>query len=125
MRPSELHEVLQVAMGWENAHLHEFVADGNYYGRPELDDSREIVDEQKVTLGQLLRRPQQSLIYEYDFGDGWEHEVVLEQSVTPDPEIALPVCLAGERACPPEDVGGSSGVSRPSRRPPGPRPPGP
>jgi hypothetical protein len=106
LRLSELHTVLQVAMGWHDDHLHQFVAGKRRYGVPDHDGWSQTLDERTVTLGQVLQRPKQSLVYEYDFGDGWEHEVVLEQGVAADPELRLPRCLTGEGACPPEDVGG-------------------
>lgn len=100
-----LHRVLQAVMGWEDYHLHQFMAGGKRYSIPHPDDWVEVTDERRVPLSRLLREPGDRLEYEYDFGDGWRHRVVLEE-VLPDLELAHPVCLAGERAGPPEDSGG-------------------
>jgi hypothetical protein len=68
-------------------------------------------DERKVKLSQLLRKAKDKLKYEYDFGDGWEHELLLEAIVAPDPQAQYPRLLAGARACPPEDCGGVWGYA--------------
>jgi hypothetical protein len=60
----------------------------------------------KVRLDQIVSAPKDRFVYEYDFGDGWDHEIVVEKVLPPDPEGSYPVCVAGKRACPPEDVGG-------------------
>lgn len=62
-------------------------------------------------MGAVLARKGQKLLYEYDFGDGWEHEVILEKFLPIDPAAKYPVCLAGARACPPEDCGGFPGYA--------------
>lgn len=111
----ELHEWLQTAMGWENAHLHRFLVEGTQYGDPEmLDDGfgdSKVVDSLEVELAELFGRPRpvKKLSYEYDFGDGWLHEVVFEGVVDSPRGKKPPCCLEGERACPPEDVGGVGG----------------
>ena len=110
-----LHAVLQVAMGWTNSHLHQFKVGGACYSDPrhlfaEFEDDPEIFDEAKFTLQQLAPREQDTLGYEYDFGDSWEHEIAVERILPPDATAAkLAVCLAGARACPPEDCGSTSG----------------
>jgi hypothetical protein len=70
-----------------------------------------ILDEDRVLLGSLIRRKGQTFSYEYDFGDSWQHAVKVERIVPYDPSVALPVCLAGARACPPEDCGGFPGYA--------------
>jgi hypothetical protein len=107
----ELHDLLQEIMGWTNSHLHQFVVGGTYYGHrdPELPPRQ---DEKKVLLRQVLEKPKDRLIYEYDFGDSWEHRVVLEQMLAHEPRARYPVVLAGKRACPPEDCGGVPGYYR-------------
>jgi len=108
-----LHDALQAVMNWTDSHLHQFEKDGKYWGVPDdegFEDDVEVIDESKVTVGKLLRAEGDSLVYVYDFGDNWQHEVVLERIVPLDAAaIPKPVCLAGERRCPPEDVGGVSG----------------
>jgi hypothetical protein len=107
-----LHDVLQVGMGWEDYHLHRFVADDVSYGTPDPEDWVEVSDERKVRLNRLLKEPGQSLLYEYDFGDSWEHSILLEQVVRSDLMLLYPVCIAAKRACPPEDSGGIGGYER-------------
>lgn len=109
-----LHCVLQVAMGWTDSHLHQFTDAKRtvYYSRPdfELDD---VEDETQVTLGEVAPRAKARLVYEYDFGDSWEHDLLVEQVLDPsDGAVRLPACLAGKRACPPEDCGGVWGYER-------------
>jgi hypothetical protein len=103
---ARLHQILQVTMGWSDYHLHQFVIEGISYGVPDPDDEQEVRDGRKVKLNQLLSASKQTLVYEYDFGDGWEHQVVLEKAITPEPDVIYPRCTAGKRACPPEDCGG-------------------
>ncbi len=106
------HRVLQVVMGWEDCHMHQFVVKGKYYGVPGDDDwgDVEINDEKKVALEDLLKKAKDKMIYEYDFGDGWIHEIKLEKIID-DETTVTPVCLAGQRACPPEDCGGVYGYA--------------
>ncbi|GDY10995.1 hypothetical protein LBMAG52_44830 [Planctomycetia bacterium] len=111
----KLHEHIQTAMGWTNSHLHQFEIKGERYGDPELlDDGFEefdCVDSTKTNLSQILPTTDKrfSFTYEYDFGDGWEHEILFEGSPQKEPGKKYPLCLEGARACPPEDVGGIGG----------------
>ena len=107
----QLHEVLQTTMGWLRGHLHQFVADGVQYGVPDDDWGAEVHDESLVTLGDVAPAAGDRLLYEYDFGDGWEHDLVVEKLLEPEPGATYPVCLKGRRACPPEDVGGIWGYA--------------
>lgn len=109
---ARLHGALQLVMGWSDEHLHQFDAKGVTYGIRGQESGPEVVSEAKTTIGQVLRRPKDKLRYVYDFGDSWQHEVVLEKVLPPDPGAFFPVILAGKRACPPEDVGGLGGYSR-------------
>jgi hypothetical protein len=108
----ELHEHIQTAMGWTNSHLHQFEINGERYGDPELlDDGFEDFDcvgSTRTMLSDVLPKRGKRFVftYEYDFGDGWEHEVLLEGRPPVEKGKKYPVCLEGERACPPEDVGG-------------------
>ncbi len=100
------HDVIQVAMGWTDSHLHQFIANNVFYGIPDDEFGMEIEDESKYKLSQLLKKEKDTLIYEYDFGDSWEHKILLEKVLPFDTKTALPVCIKGKRACPPEDCGG-------------------
>lgn len=109
---SRLHEVIQIAMGWTNSHLHQFVAGRVFYGPsdPDFDDlGTKSLDEAKYSVSDVAPRLKSRFVYEYDFGDGWEHEVLLEKVLPPDATFQHPVCLAGANACPPEDCGGIHG----------------
>jgi hypothetical protein len=101
-----LHDALQTVFGWTDSHLHNFEKDGKYWGVPEYDD---LIDESNVRLTQVLSAKGDSMIYVYDFGDNWRHEIVLEQIIPAHEPMKAPICLGGDRRCPPEDVGGVSG----------------
>jgi len=105
----QLHEILQLTMGWQNAHLYEFRVDGVSYGEPDAEFDTEASDARRFRLARLAPTPGAQFIYLYDFGDGWEHEVVVEKILPPEPRVRYPLCLAGRGACPPEDVGGPWG----------------
>jgi hypothetical protein len=108
----DVHFAIQVAMGWTNSHLHQFVIGGRHYGMADVDDSGdlEIADEREYRLQDLVKSGA-SFAYEYDFGDGWEHEITVQKVgvVTRPPRSR---CVSGARACPPEDCGGSGGYAR-------------
>jgi hypothetical protein len=108
---AKLHRIIQVAMGWYDSHLHQFIVGGKYYGVPSIDEFSELdlKDERKARLNHVLSKSKQKIVYEYDFGDGWEHEILLEQILPPEPGVRYPRCIAGARACPPEDCGGTGG----------------
>lgn len=113
----KFHEHLQAAMGWTNSHLHEFLIEGRRCGDPELlDDDIEPfsgVDSTRTLLSELLpaNRAPIAFEYHYDFGDTWRHDVQFEGSPAPQAGVTYPQCLDGERACPPEDVGGIGGYA--------------
>src|SRR5262249_31464406 len=95
-------------------HLHQFDVDGERYGPPALDDfdiGSDVLDETSILLSSLVPRSgrRSRWIYEYDFGDGWRHDVLFEGLPPRDPQAKYPLCLEGERACPPEDCGGPWG----------------
>ena len=131
---SDLHEVIQIVMGWTNSHLHQFVVP---IRRPKstsealhslvqqglwdkladcmrrdrcLSDPRfeleETEDESKVMLSELAPAVKSKFVYEYDFGDGWEHLIEVVKIGPPAEGVKCPVCIAGKLACPPEDCGG-------------------
>jgi hypothetical protein len=109
-RLSKLHRVIQIVMGWYEAHLHEFIYHGISFGEPspEYEEGR-MLDHKKMTLEGLIREAKKEFTYIYDFGDGWQHEIVVEKIFMPEHGVRYPVCLKGERACPPEDCGGIGG----------------
>ncbi len=105
-----LHIVLQIAMGWTDSHLHQFRKGPRIYGIPDEDfPELAITDYSDVRVCDLLSTVNDSILYEYDFGDGWEHTVQLVGVLPAEDEAIVPVCVAGAMACPPEDVGGPSG----------------
>lgn len=111
---AQLHRILQIAMGWEDYHLHEFRIGSDVYGVPDPDDDlyeRPVIDERRQRLRQLVPQVGISFEYLYDLGDNWRHELLLEDIALPDPEQRYPRCLAGERCAPPEDVGGPPGYA--------------
>jgi len=112
-RLDRLHHILQEAMGWYDSHLHQFAVGRTLYGvpDPDFDFGPEVEDEKRVTLRQLAPTAKSKLTYEYDFGDGWEHEILVEKVLPADPATLYPVCVAGARACPPEDCGGVWGYA--------------
>jgi hypothetical protein len=95
-------------MGWSNSHLHQFIHNNEYYGvvEPDFDMGLEIIDESQYTINQLLMNEKNTITYEYDFGDSWEHVITLEKIIPFDPKHALPSCIKAKGACPPEDIGG-------------------
>jgi len=106
---AQLHLILQVAMGWTNSHLHSFRIGKAYYQEPDpnpLFREAEEKNENKFKLKQVVTREKMKFIYEYDFGDSWEHEILVEKILPMTEEKRHPACLKGARACPPEDVGG-------------------
>lgn len=107
IRLDRLQQVIQAAMGWEDYHLHAFTDGRVRYGRP--DPELHLRDERKATLGDLTPRKGGRVRYTYDFGDDWEHEVVVEKVLAAEPGVRYPVCVVGEGACPPEDCGGPWG----------------
>jgi hypothetical protein len=103
---SQLHLIIQTVMGWANYHLHQFVVGETYIGVPHPDDWHEVNDERKFTLSRLSDREGFKFTYEYDFGDNWQHDLLVEKILSPEPGVKYPRCIKGKRACPPEDVGG-------------------
>jgi len=139
----ELHDVIQIAMGWTDSHLHQFIlrdkslkptkeeltralqkgfTDPSIFSRmhgervfvPTTDPMGGPIDmggegdedEDDVTLAEVCPKVKSSLLYEYDFGDGWEHTIEVQKITEPAEGAVYPVCLSGKLACPPEDCGG-------------------
>jgi Plasmid pRiA4b ORF-3-like protein len=109
-----LHDAFQVTMGWTDSHLHQFEKDGKCWGVPEYDefDELDLIDESETPLSTLLNAEGDSMVYLYDFGDDWRHHVVLEKIIQGNESLKTPICLGGERRCPPEDVGGVRGYEK-------------
>jgi hypothetical protein len=102
----DLHKIIQLAMGWTNSHLHQFIINGEYYSIPSDEDWKPVIDEREYQIAKIAPNEQRKFIYEYDFGDSWEHDVLVEKILPTEPDTEYPVCIDGEQACPPEDVGG-------------------
>lgn len=100
----ELHDVIQAAFGWEDYHMWAFETGRERYGVADRDLG--IRSAATKRLGQVAPRTGDRLRYTYDFGDDWEHDILIEDVTEPEPDIAYPRCLTGRRACPPEDCGG-------------------
>ena len=109
----DLHYAIQVAMGWEDCHLWAF-----YVGKTEVSPASEQFDfrgepharsADSTTIDEMLAGRRVKFRYVYDMGDDWLHEVKVEKVSAPEPNVAYPRCTGGERACPPEDCGGTGG----------------
>jgi hypothetical protein len=106
---AHLHAILQVAMGWEDVHLHRFRVHGKDYGIYREGGIGFADDPTHVSLADLKLRAHERFVYEYDMGDSWLHAIVIEQVLPADPRKTYPVCSAGAGDCPPEDCGGPGG----------------
>lgn len=104
-----LHDVIQAAFGWYDSHLHEFDIDGERYGIPHEEDWTPVRDERRVSIDQIAGAAK--VRYIYDFGDNWEHDIVVEKTFPADQIPIVPDCIEGRRACPPEDCGGTWGYA--------------
>jgi hypothetical protein len=110
VRLDKLHLMIQAAFGWWNYHLHDFRIGSVRYGTHSDDYPEDELDEKTVTVLQALEGTKR-FSYEYDFGDSWEHEVVVEDSWRMPLGLKFGVCVDGQNACPPEDVGGCHGYA--------------
>lgn len=108
-RLDHLHEMIVAAFGWEDYHMHVFASGPDEFGVP--DPELRFTDERRVSLGQLIGGVGDRLRYTYDFGDDWQHEIVVEELLDADPEIHYPLLVAAKGACPPEDCGGPWGYA--------------
>ncbi|MGP6089756.1 plasmid pRiA4b ORF-3 family protein [Antarctobacter jejuensis] len=107
-----LHEVIQAVMPWENDHLYQFTVGERVYGEPTGEDDlwgHKVYQAKGMRLGTLTDRGVTEFLYTYDFGDDWQHRIIVEHVEAADPSIDYPVFLGGERTAPPEDVGGPPG----------------
>lgn len=110
MTLDDLHQAIQATMGWDDGHLHAFDIDGRQYGdRQTVDD---VADENRLTLKGLLKSGVARFTYTDDFGDDWEHTVAIEKTQPAIDAEPYPLCVAGKRACPPENCGGPWGYQQ-------------
>ncbi len=111
----DLHDILQLSMGWLDCHLHQFTKGGTRYQPPDPKEDKyedvenPSIDSRKVPLSEVLSKPGDQMEYLYDFGDAWEHEIILEEILPPKTGQQSPFCVDGARACPPEDCGSTPG----------------
>jgi hypothetical protein len=104
-----LHDLLQLAFGWKNSHLHEFEVNKITFGTMDEESGLLMVDEWATPVGAVAHRGFH-FVYRYDPGDAWEHEIKVEDSLPSGDDVFA--CVDGKRACPPEDCGGAPGYDR-------------
>lgn len=114
---AEFHLIIQTAFGWENCHLYEFVdtlfrptyriAESSHF---EFCGERDVLNADETAISDYFKSVGDKCVYTYDFGDGWEHDVLLEK--IEDDGICDPSCIAGKGLCPPENCGGVYGYER-------------
>lgn len=107
---SDFHKIIQTSMGWKNSHLHQFIKNRTIYSvrlnDDDLWDDMTNVDYRKIKISNLLNKENEKIMYEYDFGDGWVHDIILEKILPHDDKLKYHICLKGKMNCPPEDCGG-------------------
>ena len=106
----DFHYVIQTVMPWTDGHMHQFIKHGKYYSASddEWEDSN-FIDYSEMTISDLLSSEGDKIVYEYDFGDGWSHYILLEKILKSADSDPLAEYVAGANACPPEDCGGVPG----------------
>jgi hypothetical protein len=104
----EFHRIIQAAFGWQDYHLFEFNCKGISVGEPGEDFDYDVKDATLIKLTDYLKE-KDKLVYTYDFGDDWKHEIVIEKILPAEEGVKYPRCISGKRSCPPEDVGGVPG----------------
>jgi hypothetical protein len=109
MTLAKFHTAIQRAFGWQDYHLHEFRIGGESFGTPNPDADPGLINEVKIHFAGVLGQVRAKARYTYDFGDDWEHDIVVEKVLVPEPGVVYPVCSAGKRSGPPEDCGGPFG----------------
>ena len=112
----KLHDLLQLAMGWTNSHLHSFTIENRTFGMADVDNFEELdmLDERRHTLAAVLGASTREFLYLYDFGDSWHHRITVKTLAHPNPDWHYPLCTGGARAAPPDDVGGPPGYENSS-----------
>lgn len=109
MTLADLHQAIQIVMGWGDCHLHAFNVEGRRYGDPDITD--EVTDERRMTLNAVAKSGITRFAYDYDFGDNWEHAILIEKAPPATTATAYPACVGGKRNCPPDDCGGPWGYA--------------
>jgi Plasmid pRiA4b ORF-3-like protein len=104
---ADLHYIVQIAMGWTDSHLHRFIINGEEYGVAQIGGISFTSNPHKVQLADFRLGEKHRFFYQYDFGDDWQHEILVEKILTSKSNNLDPVCISGKRACPPEDCGGA------------------
>ncbi len=112
VRLDQLHEILQLTMGWSGYHIHQFHFGNTIYGDLTDAESKKVKDQTKVKLSDLLTEDGDEFVYEYDLSDSWKHTARVERIVEIENGPQTARCIMGKRACPPEDVGGTEGYRR-------------
>jgi len=105
----DLHTAIQRTMGWDDGHLHDFDVAGERYGDPSTTD--DVTNEDRLTLNAVMKAGVSRFAYTYDFGDNWEHDILIEKRPPAGDPKPYPACVAGKRNCPPEDCGGAWGYA--------------
>ena len=100
----DLHYIIQDAMGWENCHLYDFRDKNTTIGENDYGDDS--IDSSEITLGEHFTKLKQKMTYTYDYGDSWDHEILVEKFLDEEKDIDYPMCIKGQNSCPPEDCGG-------------------
>jgi hypothetical protein len=106
----ELHHIIQIVMGWKNYHMFEFNIEGYRIGEIDEEErnygSGKLLDANAVTLKDIITQKKDIINYEYDFGDGWQHQIKVDEFLSVSKSIKYPICINGQMNCPPEDCGG-------------------
>ena len=113
---ADLHATLQIAFGWDDAHLHRFLIHGSAYGLAYSGGLSFRDDARRVPLSRFSFRPTERFVYDYDFNDGWRLDLRVEEVLAPEPARTYPMCTGGRRAGPPEGCGGPSAFLEQRRR---------
>lgn len=103
---SELHAIIQLAMPWDNSHLHGFFIEDTMYSDFDDLDGFDAEDASQITLAEVFAKDIKKFDYEYDFGDSWRHVIKLEKTLPPDKDTRYPQPIAGRQLCPLDDSGG-------------------
>jgi len=108
----DFHTVIQISMGWENDHLYQFAKGRTFYSPEDyISDEMNNKEYEEIKISDLLKKEKDKILYEYDFGDSWRHDIILEKILPLDDKLNNPICINGKMTCPPEDCGGIWGYA--------------